>query len=170
MNNKVIQEMLNKTQQKDQEKPGYSNQLYGENSVASSLDKLREQDINAAKEQSELYLKLLKIYIDYVAKLLHEKKRWKQFFIFVTAILFVMPILFFAIIIYNTTTGTWSIKETETICFCIGSFLSFISAVSFLPKFIAEYLFNKNTEDNIVSVVTENQKHDIAIRQSLGEN
>lgn len=133
----------------------------------SSLKALSAFDIwnlDGLKERDQLYTNLLSSYKIYTeSTLLENPKRQECFFHVALSILIISPIQFLVCLWFCLS----HLESIEIIAPLMASGVEMFGALMFLPKIIAEYLFNTNETTSINNIVSAIQNYDISVRSGI---
>lgn len=137
------------------------------------LNKFDIWSMGELKERDMVYSSLLTSYKEYTEITLDKNpKRQVWFFWAALAILVASPIQFFICLwscfrYLQTAEATTIEASAQVIAALLASGAETFGALMFLPKIIAEYLFNTNETTSINSIVSAIQNYDIAIRSGI---
>lgn len=121
-----------------------------------SLDELKRRDL--------VYSGLLASYQKYAEEtLVRNPSRQRWFFWIALGILVVSPVQFVACLIVCLR----NIEHISILAPLLASGTEVFGALMFLPKIIAEYLFNTNETTSINNIISAIQNYDISIRSGI---
>lgn len=121
-----------------------------------SLDELRGRD--------QVYSSLLTSYQSYTEETLAKNPgRQQWFFKIALSVLVISPIQFVVCLVFCL----FNMKNISIIAPLLASSVEVFGALMFLPKIIAEYLFNTNETTSINNIISAIQNYDISIRSGI---
>lgn len=110
---------------------------------------------------SESYSDLLTNYVTNSSLSLKQKRRFKEWFFWVTLISLMLAFaLFFIIVIIIVINNNSSKVNMTALSAMLSSFISLLALYNIIPKIIAEYLFNIEEDKNMTEVIKSIQQYD----------
>lgn len=116
-------------------------------------------------QRNKLYTQLMDNYIKSYTEKEKNKAIYKGFFFFTTMILFVLIVM---ICLYSMIRlSLYGDGSLVNVGIAITNIAGIITTIVVLPKIIAEHLFPKDEESNMISMVQKMQENDSNIRDML---
>lgn len=113
--------------------------------------------------RSKEYDKILEHYEKYIGKTLESKISHKQCILELCVVVMFLTVIFtFAILAVDDST---SLVEKASIV--VPSITAFVTVFMVIPKLITEYLFNKDEEKYMTTLLSDLLKHDISLKTSM---
>lgn len=140
---------------------------------SNDLQNLHKSDIDAVQSHTISYSSLLQNYTKHIDDTLKFKRFAKKVFFWIVTVTLVMSMVsFIGTICYIYFGIIRSDKELTDYLVTIVTSLSaslgaFISSIIVIPKIVAKYLFNRDEENNISTIVSNMQQYDKDIRDRL---
>lgn len=129
-----------------------------------ALSKFDIWSLEELKERDQIYSSLLTSYQNYAEDALDKNPgRQKCFFRIALGILLFSPLQFAVCLIVCLS----NMENIAIIAPLLASSVEMFGALMFLPKIIAEYLFNTNETTSISNIVSAIQNYDISIRSGI---
>lgn len=125
---------------------------------------------NVYYEHTKKYTNLLEVFIQSTKSFNNQKKCLKTWFFMVIVSIMIMMCFIFGYAVYKSLTIIYklSLSNLDSLDGIIASVVSIIPPLSTmiislikLPKIIADYLFNREEDKNMVAIIEKIQKYDI---------
>lgn len=134
-----------------------------------SEQELHQGDTSSLLEHNQLYTLLLEAYVrDFQRNSLNKSENKQTLFAIAMILLIMIPMLSFLII--ATTLLCMSlgrITVLESLPELVTALVAFLGTFMVIPKMITKYLFNKNEEKHLATIISKIQSYDRDIRGGL---
>jgi len=129
---------------------------------------LWKDDVQTLTKHNEQYTKLLEAYVENIKEVLADKRQKKeQTYRIAFGLMIAIPICVIVIIIIALLLGAFCTKVDmiDLLPEIVAAMGVFITTLITIPNLISEYLFNKEEEQAMSSIIAKIQDYDIQVRK-----
>lgn len=134
----------------------------------SDDEALKKDDIESLKDHNKKYTQLLDIYVTNLKTVYAQKKIGRVVVLAISLMLLIFVPLGTGVIVYlsfNYIKQSNNVDMTALIPTLLTSFAGMLTTLLTVPHLITEYLFNKEEEATMASVIGKIQDYDISVRK-----